>query len=189
MLVGGIDVSGNQAMGNYRFMGIVLGTKENLDAMTNNLQLDKISASTLKHKEIRNSLVSKLEFNMRESIGFCVWLDRNKTIPKTITEIGFFKRKLIYRKYNQLLLKSVLDRINEFVSNYRIELSEIPFQCDDDCRGFIRDNNLTLSERESVHTMADLVAWSNNHNKKLDGVIHLDPRNEVRTGLNKYYQR
>ena len=33
MLVGAMDVSGNTKEGNYVFMGIVLGTKESLDAM------------------------------------------------------------------------------------------------------------------------------------------------------------
>ncbi len=102
MLVGAMDVSGNPEKGNYVFMGIVLGTKENLDAMINNLQLNKIPSPTVKQNQIRSDLVSKIRFNRRENIGFCIRLDRKEIISGVKEKIDSTKYAAIYQRYNQL---------------------------------------------------------------------------------------
>ena len=68
-LLAAADVSGNPIEGNYKYMGLVIGTKENLDAISKRLKLDQFSSNRrIKDKGVRKSLVSKLEFNCRENI-------------------------------------------------------------------------------------------------------------------------
>ena len=187
MLVGAMDVSGNPKKGNHVFMGLVIGTKENLDAMINNLQLNKLSASTVKQNKTRSDLASKIRFNGKENIGFCIRLDRREIISD-VKEKTDSKYAVIYQRYNRLLLKFMREKINEFLIMHKAELSKVGFQCDADCNGFISDNNLCSRNQEFVHTLADLVAWSNNRGKEPNGVIYLDPREWIRKELNRIFK-
>ena len=183
MLVGAMDVSGRVEKGNYMFMGIVLGTKENLDIMINNLQLNELSVHTAKQNRIRNDLISKIKFNGKENIGFCIRLDKDKIVDDVKKKVDSSRYGAIYRRYNHLLFQFMRESISDFLVKHKTELSEISFQCDADCQGFITDNNLCSCEQESVHVLADLVAWSNNKEKTLDGVIDLDSRNWIKKEL------
>ncbi len=84
-LLGAADVSGNPIEGNYKYMGLVIGTKENLNSISKRLELNQFSSKRrIKDKGVRKSLASKLEFNCRESIVFCVKIDKNRIINKII---------------------------------------------------------------------------------------------------------
>ncbi len=169
-------------------MGIVLGTKESLDAMINNLQLNKLPAPSVKQTRTRSDLVSKIRFNGKENIGFCVRLDRDEITNDVKKKIDSTKYAAIYRRYNQLLLKFMHGRISEFLARHKAELPEVGFQCDADCYRFISDNNLCLCDQKLVHVLADLVAWSNNRGKEPDGVICLDSRKCIRKELNRVFR-
>ena len=43
MIIGGMDVSGNPNVGNYVFMGMVIGTKESIDSIVKLLRLKQFT--------------------------------------------------------------------------------------------------------------------------------------------------
>ena len=185
MLVGAMDVSGNPDVGNYRFMGIVIGVKENLNAITRGLQLNELSAAAVKNNKIRSNLSSKLKFNGIENIGFCIRLDRDEIIDNIKDRVHSSRHVAAYRRYNHLLFQFMHERVSQFATSHGVELSKIIFQHDADCQAFIKDNNLIPCKKEYIHILADLVAWSNNNGEEPKGVIPLDSRSWIRKRLNK----
>ena len=69
-LLAAMDVSGNPNSGNYGFMGIVIGTRENIEAMIVNMGINQMSVEHIKKTKIREHLASKLCFNCREILHF-----------------------------------------------------------------------------------------------------------------------
>jgi len=180
MLVAGIDVSGNPQTGNYKFMGVVIGVKENLDALIRDLQLHELPSSTIKNTSKRSDLASKLRFNRRENIGLCIRIDKDDIVDSKKKKVKTSKHRALYSRYNQLLFQFLSAELRTFTAQHGVEWTEINFQCDADCQGFIADNNLRSCEKESVHTLADLVAWSNNREKEPEGAIRKDARDWIK---------
>lgn len=180
MRVAGIDVSGNPQTGNYKFMGIVIGVKENIDALIKNLQLHELPASTIKSTRKRGVLASKLRFNNRENIGLCIRIDKDDIVGCSKKKVKTSKHRALHRRYNRLLFKFLSAELSAFTARHGAEWTEINFQCDADCQGFIANNNLRPCEKESIHTLADLVAWSNNREKEPDGAIRRDGRDWIK---------
>ncbi len=169
-----MDVSGNQKDGNYKFMGIVIGTQENLDSTVKRLKLDRLSAMSTKTTETRKALASQLKFNNRENIAFCILIERDQIIKKMRKKKPMMRNAVVLRSYNHSLFKFINDRIIEFARKHNIELSDIVFECDEDCKWFAIDNGLQHIDKKYVHMLSDLVAWSNNKGVEPFGTIQLD---------------
>ena len=199
MIYAAVDVSGNQDEGNHKFMGIVLITEEHLKSTIRDMELKQIPISTFKQSKVRNTLSSKLEFNRKESAVFCLRIEQDKIINKIKKMIGKKHRKTphlqIYQRYHQTVFKNIRDQIMIFGKNHNYELSDIIFQCDDDCKNFVRQNGLQydiVGQKNLVpdknhnndaayydnetyaYVLSDLVAWSNNKGREPDGVISMN---------------
>ncbi len=184
MLVGGMDLSG-RPNDDSKYMGLVVGVEENLVAMIKNLEINKIHSATLKTSRMRRELASKLEFNYRENIALCIRLDKHDIIENAKKKISPTRYRAIHRRYNHLLYKFIHEDITKFTTSHKEELSRINFQCDLDCLGFVVDNNLCHSKNAFIHTLSDLVAWANNDEMNIDGLIHLDSTEWIKEKLNE----
>ena len=195
MIYAAIDVSGNPGEGNSKFMGIVLVTDDHLKSIINHIELKQILLSTSKLARIRDKLSSKLEFNTKESAVFCLRIEKDRIITNIKKMMDKKHRRTpnarIYQKYYQIIFSQIRDEIITFAKNYNYELSEIIFQCDDDCKHFLKKNGLqyNLIKQKNVipnknhkngnayyddetyaYVLSDLVAWSNNRGREPKGV-------------------
>ena len=190
-LLGAADVSGNPIEGNYKYMGLVIGTKENLDAMSKRLKLDQFSSIQLKNKEVRKLLASKLEFNCRENIAFCINMDKNRITNKIIHSMdkkySYISHGRIYSAHNKILLQKLYEKTLEFLRSHNQELHKVIFECDSDCRPFVRDNGLKYTDRGYAHTISDIIAWANNNGLEPKGAIALDLTHEIEIELKKLF--
>ena len=64
--------------------------------------------------------------------------------------------------------------MESFAFRYGMTLADVPFQCDSDCRNFIRDVGLKSELEGSAHVIADYIAWANNTGREPRGVYSLD---------------
>ena len=153
MIYAAADVSGNPEEGNHKFMSIVLITEDHLRSIINYTGLKQIPIGALKQSKVRDALSSKLEFNRKESVVFCLKIERNKTIAKIKKMIDKKHKKTtshrrIYQKYDYSLFRNMRDEIIDFGKKHNYELSEITFQCDDDCQSFLKQNGLRCNTIE-----------------------------------------
>ena len=195
MIYAAIDVSGNPGEGNSKFMGIVLVTEDHLKSIINDIELKQMLLSTSKQARIRDELSSKLEFNTKKSAVFCLKIEKDRIIENVKKMIDKKHKRTpsirIYQKYYQIIFSQIRDKIITFAKNHNYELSEIIFQCDNDCKHFLKHNGLQCNpitqknvipnenqkngnayydDETYAYVLSDLVAWSNNKGREPKGV-------------------
>ena len=190
MIVGGIDVSGNSKDGNHKFMGIVVGTTEKIDSIIKHIGYEKLAPS--QYKPNRKIFSSRLRFDDDECIAFCIRIEKKaildnfkKAVRKRHSQISM--GKIIY-SCDYLILRQLREKLTEFTNRQRIPLSDVPFQCDSDCKNFIKINGLHPVEPKNAYILSDLVAWSNNRGKEPGGVIFMDLRNVLEEELGRSFK-
>ena len=187
----GADVSGSKPVGNHKFMGIVIGTQESIRSMVKNLGSNRIHMSPVKDKKRQDATLSKLRFDGDEDTAFCIRLDKDAIVRKigTRKKPGHqYPKKKIFRVYDYLLCKYMYEEITTFLAKHNRALPDIAFQCDGDCRDFVRVNGLRHGSAGDAYMLADIVAWSSNKGKEPCGVKSLDPRAMIDTELKKRFK-
>lgn len=170
-------------------MAIVIGTTESISSIVKDLGNSKIHMNQISDKKTRDLIISKLNFKDRTCLVFCIRIDRDN-IVKQVQSMRKTKRRNISKAkithtYNHILWKQLEDKITNFPSIHHFTLQNVIFQCDDDCRKFIKDNSLTDGDPKDAHMLSDIVAWANNRGREPDGVISLDLRHEIKVQLLK----
>ena len=87
MIVAGMDVSGDQRSGNHKFMSLVFGTQESLDAITRRLGSEQIHMNMIKNRKVQDDIICQVRFGI-ECIGFCMRLEKAQTIAGTKSLLG-----------------------------------------------------------------------------------------------------
>ena len=190
-MLAGVDVSGSKFIGNYKFMGIVIGTQESINHIVKNLEFTQIHMNAIMDKKKQDEILARLRFNGNENIAFCIRLDKDAIVKRISTRKRSghrYSRKNIFRAYDYLLHKYMHERIVAFLAKHNHALHDVVFQCDSDCRDFIKVNGLRHDNVGNAHRLADIVAWSNNKNKEPRGVESLDPRSWIDTELKKRFK-
>ena len=82
VLVGGMDLSGNNFDENSRYIGIVIGIQEKIDHMIKHLNLPRANTAMDKSSTNRNTLVAKLVFDDNEIMAFCAKIDKIRIVHK-----------------------------------------------------------------------------------------------------------
>ena len=72
MLVGGMDFSGSDDSYD-KFIAIVIGTDTSISAIFDSIGYDHIHMRNMNHK---NAIVSKLKFDGKNNIAFCIRVDK-----------------------------------------------------------------------------------------------------------------
>ena len=116
-----MDVSGDQYPGNHKFLAVVVGTEEKINAIIKNLGNNKTHMSMIKSKNIKDRIISEVIFDGRESIAFCL-----RIYMKHILELVKSKRTTrrrtgqnrMYRIYYRAVISLIRTHISTPVRNY-----------------------------------------------------------------------
>ena len=185
MLVGGMDFSGN-AGSLDKFIAIVIGTKGSISTIFDAMGYDHIHMRNI-HGDKQNAIVSKLRFDGKNNIAFCIRIDRN-IITNQILTLRRIKKKNIptekfFRAYYRTVFQHIAERLRRFTLDHGQRLEDVLFQCDSDCIRFAKDTNLRYVYKGSAYDLSDVVAWCNNRGLEPKGVITLDISSDVKSSL------
>ena len=173
-----MDVSGDQSSGNHKFMALVIGTEESVEAMMRRLGSDRIHMSGIKDPKERMGMINKVSFDGREYIGLCMRVEKKLVLEKAQKRTKGRRMRAGKMKmtstYHRLVWSMMRDYVEEFLWRHGCEISDISFQCDADCRDFAKDMGWKITHAESAHTLADVVAWANGHEQEPKGTVTLD---------------
>jgi len=175
-LVAGIDVSGNPQTGNYKFMGIVIGTEEKIRATVKKTGFSRPHMNRIKSGATQKRIVSEIGFDAKESTAFCVLIDRKAVIRQT-KQRGMtqrYARKKAYRVYNRAVAYHMQKRIGEFLTGHGSTVHDVVWQCDGDCRNIVKENGLQYGKTGPAYHLADVVAWANNRGTEPRGTTAAD---------------
>ena len=176
---------------NHVFLAIVICTQTSIQTILKRLGKQTIHMSKIKSRKIQDDIISKLEFDRKGNIAFCIKINKNEIINQ-IQEMRKIKYKNISRgrityKFHRILWRLILERIQSFLNIHGCTFDDVSFQCDGDCISFAKDTGLKHVDEDNAHMLSDIVAWANNHNQEPRGTIGLDFTNELETELRKSF--
>lgn len=175
-IVGSMDVSGDQEFGNHKYLGIFMATQDGVGGIFSKLRRMNIRMNDLKQKRRRHSIIGRINFDGNQSIALCFRIDRNPIMCRTkqMRRLRNTSEGKILKTYHSILFHRLKGKMENFAFTYSMTLADVPFQCDSDCRNFIRDVGLKSELEGDAHVFADLIAWANNTGTEPRGVCSLD---------------
>lgn len=187
-----MDMSGNSINGNNLFLGLVITFNQKIQNELIRSEGKYIHMRNIKDKKRQKRIISKTYFDNEQTFAICVKIDRKKIInniknKRKVKHQNIPTSKII-SKYNKLVMHYMEKRIMTFLNNNGYTLSDIIFQCDQDCLKFAKDNGLRHTDTDSTHILADIVAWANNRGIEPDGVVVLDIVDKVEAELWNLYK-
>ena len=132
--------------------------------------------------------MSQIFFDRTNFLVLCLKIERNKIVAEFINSNknkNELKSELI-SIFNKQLFSLIQNKINDFLFQHNYGLSDVCFECDSDCIGFAKDNNLNHIQKGDAHSIADNVAWGNRRNMEPDGTISIDLTNEIRRSVREH---
>jgi len=187
----GVDVSGMPGTGNYKFMAVVMGTKEGIAGIVRDMGCDDAGPDHVRIKKHRSAFASRIRFDGRENFALCVRIDMDDVINGA-KQVRRIRRKNIpnrrfFRAYNYMLWNRMQERVTEFLNRHGHALADVVFQCDSDCRIFVLENGLRCTDGRDAHMLADLVAWSNNRGREPEGVVSVNLADAIKAEMRKKF--
>ena len=147
----------------------------------------------IKNNQTQDKIISKLFFDHKQNQAWCIKIDMDSIISDCLNLIKNKKRRIsrvkLVRIFHYYLLKLIRSKIEDFLIQYSCSLYDIYFECDSDCRNFIKQNGLRHTDIGKAHTIADIVAWANNRNKEPIGALSLDLTDDIRKTIYKYIKK
>lgn len=178
VLIGGMDLSGSNYDENSRCMGIVVGTQEKINHIKRCLGLPQSYTEIDKSRAHRSAIASKIEFDSDEIIALCVKIDKIRIINQIKKKIRkrrkYFETKKIWRAYDCQLFAEMREKITLFVTRHGCAIDDVRFQCDADCRNFIKSNGLQHAGEGDAYALSDIIAWANNRGLEPRGTCSVD---------------
>jgi len=170
-----MDVSGNQEKSNYNYLGVVLGTHESLQNLSKELGAYPEHMSKIP-KNQRLELIKKLTFDGNNRIALCIKLDRKRILSevKNSRKGRRFSNGKILNIFETIVMKELKKKIEAFVLDHKTSLTELKFQCDNDCIKFLKNGSFQKAPIGVAYRIADYVAWCNNDGVELKQVIEID---------------
>lgn len=167
MLEIGIDVSGNNQSGNYKYMGIVIGTQECINSQMRRLGTDRLHMRDIVNKKHKDEILNQLNFDVKDVIAFCLLIEQKKIMDEVLKIKRGKKDRVssskVKKQFNKQVWNHVKNEITNFINEHGYELNNVGFQCDQDCYNFLRDNGLKCNSVGKAHVLSDVVAWFNNN--------------------------
>lgn len=176
-MLAGMDVSGDSESGNHKFMAIVIGTDEGVEALARRLGSKPIHMSSARSRDEKNSIVGKTEFDRKNLMGLCLRLEKKQTFSKLrehSKKHRFTNRRKLSRTYHALMWSLLRDRVEQFLQPHNYEVHRLDVQCDSDCRNFVTDCGWRSAKPGPAHALADVLAWGNSHGREPKGTVRLD---------------
>ena len=191
-MLAGRDVSGGPESGNHKFMAIVIGTNESIEAMTRRLGPKPVHMSRVIGRGAKHAIIDRVEFDGRNRMGLCLRLEKRRIFSKIRGRLkqgrGHVGNKKMSRTYHGLVWNMVRDPVEEFLRPHNYEAHRLDFQCDYDCRDFVRDRGWGPASPGAAHALADILAWGNSHGLEPKGAICLDLSDRLEEQMIRHFR-
>lgn len=179
-----MDVSGT--MDNYKYLGIVIGQKQNLNSLYQKIGSPQKHMSGQRKKQ-KAKIIKNLEFDQFNRTALCVKINR-KNVINTVKNKRNIKHKRmsggkLFAMFEKTLFKYLTHEIEKFTLQYHLSAKEIVVECDSDSIVFAKTWGVKHLSAGRVHIISDIVAWCNNKNQNIDGVIEIDLSEKIQSEL------
>ena len=174
MLRAGIDVSGDEEHGNHRYMAIVIGTEDCINSQMEKMGLKQLHMRTMTTRKRRKLILDTLDFSNKDILALCIRIEKKRTLAQLQKSRKHRHDPHLARtaeaRFDKILWQYINGKMRDFATQHNETLVEIHFQCDADCRDFVRRVGLHPADCGNAYCLVDTVAWFNSHGKEPKGV-------------------
>ena len=190
-MLAGIDVSGDPQSGNNRFMGMVVGTEEGIEAVVGRLETRPIHMTKLRRDE-QNAVIDSIAFDDATCMGFCIHTEKSLILSRLADRMrgkqGFLNRKKLSRTFNAVLWSMMHTRVEDFMYGHGFEIHRLCVQCDHDSKDFVKDRGWRIVGPGSAYELADALAWANRRGREPKGTVSLDLAGSIEVQMRKRFR-
>ncbi len=179
-----MDVSGK--MDNYQYLGIILGEKDNLDALYRRMGSPNTHMSGL-DKRKKKQIIELMRFNQQNRYAICVKINRKSVIKEVqqrrIAKYQRMSKGKLFAMFEHTLFKYLRHEIEKYTLKHHRAIEEIPVECDCDSLVFAKAWKTKAIEPQAAHFIADVLAWCNTQNIRLETAVELDYTSKIKQDL------
>lgn len=179
-----MDVSGK--MDNYQYLGVILGEKNNLEALYRRMGSPTIHMSGLE-KGKQQKIIQQMIFDQNHRIAICVRIDRKLVIQEVenrrIAKYRRMPKGKLFAMFEEILFKYLRHQIEKYTLKHHMAAENIPVECDDDSLVFAKAWRTRSIQPAGAHFIADVLAWCNTKNITLNSVIELNYSDRIKKDM------
>lgn len=172
----GTDTSGSEAVGQRKFISLVIGNEEQLNAMFNRIGLRQIHMIRLEETD-QEHVLNSLRFSS-EITAWCITVDKQRIIDYIFHHERLnnkHKPKVrIAAHFDHLILRHIRDEIQAFLQPHRLEIEQTDIEFDKDMSDTIKIWRMKPKVKGKAHQIADAIAWANYRGRTIRGCRELD---------------
>lgn len=182
LLIAGTDTSGSEVVGQRKFISLVVGKDETLNAMFNRIGLRQIHMIRLEENE-QNHVIDTLRFSA-DVAAWCLTVDKQRIIDYIFHHEQLnnkHKPKVrISAHFDRLVLRHIREELQVFLQPHRMEIEQINIEYDADMSETIKIWRMNPKMKGRVHQIADAIAWANYRGRTIRGCRELDLSEELK---------
>lgn len=173
-MIGAMDISWYPDKSN-EYLSIVISKPEIADSILKRLGYGTRIHMTRIGDRKRRDILSRLSFQNDGILAVCARIDRTVTLETFLTaKHDNTSIRKTWKKFDYLLFRYLDPVLTPFLVANKCALTDVTFQCDDDCIGIVRTKGLRHAPPGGLHSLADAAAWGNSHMVPLAGMREFD---------------
>ena len=153
--------------------------------MIRQLGNNQIHMSAIVNNKTKNKILSKLNFDNKECMGFCYRIELSNAISNELklSKSKHISKQRAFKESYYVIWSQIQDSIMSFLQRHNCDIYDVVFQCDGDMRGFFKTIGLQYAYKGDAYVISDILAWANNRGWEPPGTVCQDISSEVATGL------
>lgn len=180
----GMDISyvlpagGDDTGGRFEHLACVIGRADRINSVANRHGLDgSVHMRRLKGR-LHDGILAGMDLSEDGIAAYCIRIEK-KGIVERVMEVKNFSYDRVVKAFDRLLFRLISANMEEFISPYRMELSDVTFEVDEDCRSLLATNRIDHTRPRKAHNLADVIAWGNSHGRHVRGVTEMNLSGEM----------
>lgn len=183
----GTDVSGNvRPGGQAMYIALVFGTPDSIARAYHKIGVSGIHMS-LFSKSKRRKVLQNLDLNKVDLVVACLHVQRQRIIDEMLSDPRFktknTPRAKPYKHFDYLVFRKIRNMVELFAFPRKCDLEDIVMQCDSDMVRTGLNWRMSTAEGGQAYEIADVIAWCNAHDIKINRCKEIDLAGEIRTEM------
>ncbi|MGI9566124.1 MAG: hypothetical protein ACR2LL_03805 [Nitrosopumilus sp.] len=186
MIIAGADASGDEKNGQRRYISFVVGTKEKINSLYDEIGLREIHMVRLDEKQ-KERVIRILDFTKSDILAWCLKVDKQHIVDYMYNHPRLNNkhktRARILNHFDRLILEKVRNKMEKFTYSHEKGLEDVSVQCEVDMEDTVKVWQMNPQFEGRAYEISDAIAWCNEKGKRLKGCKELNLSEYLKTKM------
>ena len=185
-IIGGADVSGHGSGDAVRYISLLLGTPEAINAAYNKLEIDGIHMRVLTDSQ-KAQIREKIDLRSTDIRAWCIharwqYVERHILDHPKLKKY-FQPKKTVHKNFDNQLLDLIRGDHKQFLDRYGCGFHDVCVQTDADMSNTISHWSMKRGIKGRAYELADIMAWYNQKGIRVRNCIGFDWAGAIKDGM------